>query len=232
MASGVRPGVDWGRFVAELGGIPVITEPALVRQKSRDFFWYSPILKAQLNGMTADVVVCPRDEADVIAAAGQCARWRVPLTVRGGGTGNYGQAVPLQGGVVLDMTGMARVLSAEGGLVTAEPGCKLIDLDAELRGGGWELRMHPSTKRTATLGGFIGGGSGGDRVDRVGAVAGPGERDFGAGGVVRGGAAGSDAGGRCGRGGEPCVWDDGGDHGADGGAGAGAALGGCGGGVR
>ena len=161
MASGVRPGVDWGRFVAELGGIPVITEPALVRQKSRDFFWYSPILKAQLNGMTADVVVCPRDEADVIAAAAQCARWRVPLTVRGGGTGNYGQAVPLQGGVVLDMTGMARVLSAGGGLLTAEPGCKLIDLDAELRESGWELRMHPSTKRTATLGGFIGGGSGG-----------------------------------------------------------------------
>jgi hypothetical protein len=29
--------------------LPVVTDPALVRQKSRDFFWYSPVLKAQLH---------------------------------------------------------------------------------------------------------------------------------------------------------------------------------------
>src|SRR5947209_19813063 len=88
---------DWTRFEAELGGIPCITDPAAVRQKSRDFFWYSPILKAQLDRKTADIVACPRTEAEVVTVAAQCARWRVPLTVRGGGTGNYGQAVPLHG---------------------------------------------------------------------------------------------------------------------------------------
>lgn len=152
---------DWTRFAAELGDIPTITDPALVRQKSRDFFWYSPILKEQLNRMTGDLVALPRNEADVIAVAAQCARWRVPLTVRGGGTGNYGQAVPLQGGVVLEMTEMNRILSLQDGLLTAEPGAKLIDIDAQTVPQGWELRMHPSTKRTATIGGFIGGGSGG-----------------------------------------------------------------------
>jgi FAD/FMN-containing dehydrogenase len=90
---------DWPSFVAELGDIPTITEAPLVRQKSRDFFWYSPILKQQLNRKSADIVVCPRDEADVVAVASLCARHRVPLTARGGGTGNYGQAVPLEGGV-------------------------------------------------------------------------------------------------------------------------------------
>ncbi len=152
---------DWTAFAAALEGIPVITEPALVRQKSRDFFWYSPVLKAQLDRKTADIVICPRDEAEVIAAASLCARWRVPLTVRGGGTGNYGQAVPLQGGAVLDMTAMDRVLSLEDGVLTVEPGAKLVDIDSACRDRGWELRMHPSTKRTATIGGFIAGGSGG-----------------------------------------------------------------------
>lgn len=85
---------DWTRFVAELDGILAITDPALVRQKSRDFFRYSPILKAQLNRMSADVVVCPRTEAEVMAVTAQCARWRAPLTTRGG---SYGQAAPLQG---------------------------------------------------------------------------------------------------------------------------------------
>lgn len=152
---------DWTRFAAELGGIPVITDPALVRQKSRDFFWYSPILKEQLNDKTADLVVCPRHEQDVVAVAGQCARWRVPLTVRGGGTGNYGQAVPLSGGVVLDMAALDRILSLDAGLLIVEPGRKMGDIDAVTRPQGWELRMHPSTKRTATIGGFVAGGSGG-----------------------------------------------------------------------
>ena len=152
---------DWQQFAAELGDIPVITEPALVRQKSRDFFWYSPILKAELDRKTADIVVCPRNEAEVIRTAALCARHRVPLTMRGGGTGNYGQAVPLQGGVVLEMTALDQIISLEDGLLRVQPGKKLIDIDAETQRHGWELRMHPSTKRTATIGGFIAGGSGG-----------------------------------------------------------------------
>ena len=88
-----RLAADCTRFEAELGGIPCITDPAVVRQKSRDFFWYSPILKAQLDHKMADIVVCPRTENEVVTVAVQCARWRVPLTLRGGGTGNYGQAV-------------------------------------------------------------------------------------------------------------------------------------------
>ena len=165
---------DWTRFAAELDGIPTITDPALVRQKSRDFFWYSPILKAQLNRMSADIVACPRTEAEVVAVAAQCARWRVPLTVRGGGTGNYGQAVPLHGGVVLETTALDAIVALQDGLLTVGPGRKLVDIDAITRPQGWELRMHPSTKRTATIGGFVAGGSGG-----AGSIAWGGLRDAG-----------------------------------------------------
>lgn len=67
-----------------------------------------------------------------MAVAAQCARWRVPLTVRGG-TGNYGQAVPLEGGVVLDMTALDRIIVLEDGLLTVEPGRKMGDIDAATR---------------------------------------------------------------------------------------------------
>jgi len=85
-------------LIADLGDIPVITESKVVRRRSRDFFWYSPILNEQLDGKSADLIVAPRSEADVIRTAAACARHRVPITVRAGGTGNYGQAVPLKGG--------------------------------------------------------------------------------------------------------------------------------------
>jgi len=147
--------------LAELGDVPVITETTVVRRRSRDFFWYSPILNAELNGKSADVIVAPRDEADVIRTAAACDRHRVPLTPRGGGTGNYGQAVPLEGGVLLDLTALTAIEWVKPGLVRVGAGAKMHDMDAELRPQGWEIRLHPSTKRTATIGGFVAGGSGG-----------------------------------------------------------------------
>jgi hypothetical protein len=51
---------DYQKIKQELEGIAVEDNPALVRQKSRDFYWYSPILKAQLDGVTADLVVSQR----------------------------------------------------------------------------------------------------------------------------------------------------------------------------
>jgi FAD/FMN-containing dehydrogenase len=148
-------------LVADLGDIAVVTDPKIVRRRSRDFFWYSPILNLELDGKSADLIVTPRDEADVVRVAAACARHRVPLTVRAGGTGNYGQAVPLYGGVLLDVTQLDTIEWVKPGQVRVGAGAKMNAMDAKLQPAGWELRMHPSTKRTATIGGFVAGGSGG-----------------------------------------------------------------------
>ncbi|WP_342358960.1 FAD-binding oxidoreductase [Terrarubrum flagellatum] len=160
-ATGATGRYDIEGFIKDIGDTPVITDPMTIRRRSRDFFWYSPILNAELHGKTADIVAAPRDEADIIRIAASCARRRIPLCVRAGGTGNYGQMVPLEGGVLLDINALNRIEWHKPGIVRAQAGARMHEMDAELRPAGWELRMHPSTKRMATIGGFVSGGSGG-----------------------------------------------------------------------
>ena len=165
---------DLAAFRAAIGAIACEDNPALVKQKSRDFYWYSPILKRELDAVVGDLVVTPKNEGEVRRVLAAAHAHGVPVTPRGTGTGNYGQAMPLSGGVVLNMAEMNRVLSIKPGRVVAEPGVVMADLDAETRKTGQELRLHPSTVATATIGGFIAGGSGG-----VGSINWGGLRDFG-----------------------------------------------------
>ncbi|WP_448597986.1 FAD-binding oxidoreductase [Thermoleptolyngbya sp.] len=153
--------IDWDAIATELTGLEVIRDAAQVAKLSKDYYTYSPILRPLLDDKVADLVVRPANEAEVLQVAQVCVRHRVPLTVRGAGTGNYGQCVPLEGGIILDLTRMQAVKWVKPGLACVEPGAKLVNIDKQTRESGWEIRMAPSTYRTATIGGFIGGGSGG-----------------------------------------------------------------------
>jgi FAD/FMN-containing dehydrogenase len=152
---------DLAAFAASLGDVPTEHDPKMLQRKSRDFFWFSPILKRQLQGKVADLVVVPRDEAEVMRVASAAARHRIPITIRGGGTGNYGQCVPVRGGVVLDISGLTAIEWQKGARLRVGSGRKMHLIDAETRKHGYELRMHPSTKRMASIGGFAAGGSAG-----------------------------------------------------------------------
>lgn len=144
------PDLDW------------ITDGNRIARLSQDFSWFSPVLKRQLAGKVADAVARPRSEDEVRRLVGLCAKLRIPVTIRGSGTGNYGQAVPLRGGVVLDMSGCNQFLWARGGAARAQAGIRLVDFEKETRAAcNMELRCMPSTYRSATLGGLFGGGFGG-----------------------------------------------------------------------
>ena len=154
--------MDLTQFRAALGDIPQQDHPRIVQQKSRDHYWYSPRLKAELENVTAQLVVTPRTQDEVVTILAAAYRYAVPVTPRGAGTGNYGQAMPLSGGVILDLTGLDRVVSISKDRVRAEAGIILEKLDEQTKAAvGGEMRFHPSTYRMATLGGFIAGGSGG-----------------------------------------------------------------------
>ncbi|MCU0967961.1 MAG: FAD-binding oxidoreductase [Rubrivivax sp.] len=157
-------------LATELPGLEWITD-SRVERLSQDFYWFSPVLKRQLAELRADAVVRPRTEDEIRAAVAGCARAGIPITVRGSGTGNYGQCMPLHGGVILDLSAYNRLLWAKPGVARAQAGIRMMEMDRQLQqgvagpdgrpGGAWELRCVPSTFRSATLGGLYGGGFGG-----------------------------------------------------------------------
>jgi FAD/FMN-containing dehydrogenase len=152
----------------------VILNPQIVEQLSKDFYWYSPVLRKQLDGKIGEVVVQPRSAEEIQKLLRYCYSNHIPITARGAGTGNYGQAVPLEGGVVLDLSRMDHIEQIQtDGVAICQPGVRLGDLENEARKSGWELRCYPSTIIKASVGGFVSGGSGG-----IGTVAHGGLRDF------------------------------------------------------
>ncbi|MEO1622137.1 MAG: FAD-binding oxidoreductase [Cyanobacteria bacterium J06632_3] len=152
---------QWQIFANKLGAIETLVDADQVAKLSKDYYHFSPLLAEQLNTVRGDIVVRPKSETEVLTVAQACVEAKIPLTVRGAGTGNYGQAMPLAGGVVLDLSAMNAVRWVKPGRACVEPGAKLAAIDRVARPQGWEIRMTPSTYRTATIGGFVGGGSGG-----------------------------------------------------------------------
>jgi FAD/FMN-containing dehydrogenase len=154
--------------------VRVLTTPAVVDRLSHDFYWYSPVLRPQLVGKNGDVAVQPVSVEEILAVLRFAGENGVPVTMRGAGTGNYGQCVPLEGGIVLDLSLMDKLeeITADG-VAVCQPGLRLGALETEARKRGWELRMYPSTLVKASVGGFLAGGSGG-----IGSVAHGALRDF------------------------------------------------------
>ena len=83
--------MDLTAFRAAIGDIPVQDHPRIVQQKSRDHYWYSPRLKAELENVTAQLVVTPRTQEEVRTILAAAFKSGIPVTPRGAGTGNYGQ---------------------------------------------------------------------------------------------------------------------------------------------
>ncbi len=162
--------------ISSRADIELLQSSSDLHRFSRDFYDYSPVLKEKLSHCIAELVVRPSSVEAVLVVASACFRHSIPLTLRGSGTGNYGQCVPLKGGVVMLMNGLRQIrdFNPVTGEVTVETGCLLRDLNEELIRHGRQLRLLPSTWRSASVGGFIAGGSGGIGSVRWGFLRDPG----------------------------------------------------------
>jgi FAD/FMN-containing dehydrogenase/Fe-S oxidoreductase len=109
-------------------------------------------------------VVIPKSEEDIIAILKICGQFRVPMTVRGAGTSQAGQAIGP--GLQVDCSKyFNRVLeiNPNGRWARVQPGCVLDDLNAEAKGFGLHFPHDISTSNRATLGGMIANNSSGAR---------------------------------------------------------------------
>lgn len=137
----------------------ISTDPKTLQINSQDYAWFSNVLEEDLDGRTAEVVAWPADLqqlADTLAVAHTL---RTPITIRGGGTGNYGQCVPMRGGLVVNMGRLNSIDNLGGARARVGAGVRFVDLDRAAHNWGEEIRIYPSTYLTATFAGFVAGGS-------------------------------------------------------------------------
>ncbi|MFV0243516.1 MAG: FAD-binding oxidoreductase [Qingshengfaniella sp.] len=145
-------------LIAALGPISHTVDPRRVRVKSTDRYDMSPMLTSELTGRVADIVIAPASADELRQVLAAAARLRIPLVPRAAGSCNYGQSVPLKGGIILDVMGLSGIIDQTPDRVRVLAGTVMARLEKELRQSGKELRFIPSTAKLATVGGnFIGG---------------------------------------------------------------------------
>jgi len=141
-----------------VGGDAVVTDGDLLERYAADTYWKA--LAARANGMPLglpDVAVLPSDEAGVASVLRFANERGLPVVPRGGGSGSQGGAVPVGGGLLLDLTRLDRILDVdeESLTVTAEAGVNGEVLERTLNERGLMLPHYPASVDLATVGGYI-----------------------------------------------------------------------------
>ncbi|PNX49714.1 MAG: 2-hydroxy-acid oxidase [Thermoplasmata archaeon M9B1D] len=135
-----------------------------------DLYAYSG--DASVHQAMPNVVVRPKTIEQVQKIMRYANKNRIPVIPRGAGTGTSGHAVPIDGGIVMDMKQMNHILEIKPGdvLVRVEPGVVDDDLNRALLPYGFFYPPAPASSRIATIGGEIAANASGVRSVKYGAT--------------------------------------------------------------
>ncbi len=147
-----------------------IVTPSRISDDPAELYCYSS--DASYITGTPDYVVMPCTTAEVSKIVKLAHKHRIPITARGAGTGLAGGAVPLQGGIVLDMSRMNKILDIDirNLQVLVEPGLIHADLNRSLEPYGFFFPPDPGSSEMCTLGGLIANRGSGMRSVKYGTV--------------------------------------------------------------
>jgi glycolate oxidase len=133
------------------------------------------LLVYESDGLTlfralADFIVFPRSAEDVATVVKLANRERIPFVARGAGTGLSGGCLPAEGGLVLSLMRMNRVLEVdyENQIAVVEPGLVNLHLSWAVGPRGYYYAPDPSSQQACTIGGNIANNSGGPHTLKYG----------------------------------------------------------------
>ena len=120
----------------------------------------------------AQAIVRPENTAQVQELMRYANKEKIPVIPRGSGSGMCGQVVPVQGGIILDMKKMNRILeiNPQDGYCRVEPGVVDDDLNRALKPYGVFYPPTPASSVVATVGGEIANNASGTRSVKYGAA--------------------------------------------------------------
>jgi alkyldihydroxyacetonephosphate synthase len=146
-------------LVRDLAAVcPTSTEHLDLAEHARD--WWPLAMRWALHAEVPRLptaVASPRSTVDVQRVVRICAEHDVPITVTAGRSGVSGASVPMFGGVVVDVTAMAGVVSVDpvSGVVEVLPGTFGPDLERELATHRLTVGHFPQSFDISTVGGWI-----------------------------------------------------------------------------
>jgi glycolate oxidase len=110
-----------------------------------------------------EIVVLPGNVEEISAVVKAARRANVPIIPRGSGTGLAGGAVPAEGGIVLSLARLDRILKIDlqNGLAIVEPGVINLDMTKAVSKDGFFYAPDPSSQAACSIGGNVANNSGG-----------------------------------------------------------------------
>jgi alkyldihydroxyacetonephosphate synthase len=163
-------------FLARLGDAcaDVRLDPGERAEASRDWWPLAMVWATQGQvGQVAGAVARPSSVDEVAAVLGLCDEARIPVTPAAGRSSVVGGTVPVHGGVLLDLTGLAGIESvdAESGIVEVWAGTfgdlfeEELQAEHELTVGHW-----PQSMELSTVGGWLACKGAGQLSNRYGKI--------------------------------------------------------------
>src|SRR4051812_3854848 len=145
-----------------------VVAPEYIRQDASALDAYGADALLQVH--RPDVVVIPANTSEISRIAALCNEHRVPLVIRGAGTGYTGGAVPTAGGVVLSMERLNRILEIdqENLLAVVEPNVITAELQRAVERLGLFYPPDPASLEHSSLGGNVAECAGGPRAFKYG----------------------------------------------------------------
>ncbi len=158
------------RLTASVG--TASTEAAELERCARDWSWSALFAQSEGRASLPDVVVRATSDEEVATTLRLASEAGVPVVPRGGGSGVMGAAVPYAGGVVLDVSGMNRVVEIDELSLTAtvEAGHNGRAFEELLNARGLSFPHFPASAEWASVGGYVAARGSGVLSSRYGKI--------------------------------------------------------------